>query len=129
VVEYAVLLGVAAAVIFGMQVYAKRSLQAGLKTAADGLSPLGAEGDPDGKKAQRLGAWYESGERRNRSVAAAGMVLDRASAGETQATKTIVETQNADGGRTRQVTQDQTITTGALGGGVSSRSTVVVDED
>lgn len=37
ITEYAILLGVVAAALFGMQLYAKRSLQAGLKSVADRL--------------------------------------------------------------------------------------------
>ena len=60
IVEYLLLFGVVAAAITGMMVYAKRGLQAGLKVAADDLTPF--PGDPE--KAQIEGMRQETGDNR-----------------------------------------------------------------
>lgn len=124
--EYAVLIGLLVAALFGMQVYAQRGIQAEIKKAADGLSPFGAD-DPKGVLAQVEGMRYESGERRNRSIAAAGTVRTRQSAVNTATRRTLRTNETAGGGRGTVTDVDTTGTTGALGEGVSSVSEVVVD--
>ncbi len=48
-VEYAVVLTVVVAALVGMQLYAKRGIQAGIKTATDRMSPFPS--DPQGELA------------------------------------------------------------------------------
>ena len=124
VFEYAVLISLVVAALMAMQLYAKRGLQAAVKTAADRMSPFAS--DPDGVQAQVAGVRYESGDRRNRAIAA-GTVLENRSKTTTVATKTVQDKETLGGGRERVVQDDQTTTSGALGGGVSSYSQVVVD--
>lgn len=113
--EYAVLIGIVAAALLAMQIYAKRGLQAGLKTAAD---QIGSQAD---------GIRYESGERLNRRVIIPGTVLDRQSAVKSTVSRTITERELAGGARQRTITRDATGTAGALSGGASSVSQVVVE--
>jgi len=113
--EYAVLIDLVVAALVGMQVYTKRGIQAGIKEAADQI------GDQQG------GMKYESGERRNRTVAA-GTVLDRRSSTTAESGRTNRDVQGAGGGLTRTIAE-QTSTAGALGGGISTRSVVVVEPD
>ena len=76
VVEYALLLALVSAALLGMQLYAKRGVQAGVKMMTDGvLSPYA--NDTNGELAQRAGIAYESGERRNRATTLVGNVLKR----------------------------------------------------
>lgn len=58
ILEYALLFGLVAAAILGMQVFAKRGIQATLKVAADDLSPVPG----DGEAAQIDGMRQDSGE-------------------------------------------------------------------
>lgn len=116
ILEYAILIAVVIAALTAMQVYAKRGIQAGIKTAAD---QIGTQED---------GMRYESGERRNRAVAAAGDVLDRQSATTADSSRAITQSQAAGGGVSRAI-NEQTSTTGALAGGASSYSRVVVEPD
>ena len=126
IVEYAIVLGLIVAAVLGMQVYAKRGIQAGLKGAADQLSPFGVANDRTGEKAQLEGMRYESGERRNRDVIAAGTVLERRAAVKASVERTVVE-REAGGSRTRTIQQDTSSTSGALAGGESSTSQVVIE--
>ena len=125
IVEYAILFGIIMAALLGMQVYAKRGLQAGIKAMADRLSPHA--NDPDGELAQREGIRYESRDRQDK-VVASGTVLDRKSKVRTvtdQETKTDVVL----GGSTQTtIVTDTTQISGELaeiGPGVSERSEVV----
>ena len=122
--EYAILVGLAIAAVAGMQVYARRGIQAGIKGATDRLSPFAD--DPDGAKAQVEGVRYESGERRNRDVIAAGTTLARKSAINTVVNRTVQDDE-ADGSRTHTIRQDEVSSSGALAGGASSTSQVVVE--
>jgi len=64
--EYALVLVVVASAIFGMQLYAKRSLQAVVKGSVDSFSPWHSSNvcpDPEGEVAQLAGIRYESGQR------------------------------------------------------------------
>lgn len=67
VVEYAILIGVVAASVVGMQVFSQRAIQAVIKHAADELTPhsLALDGldDPEGEWAQRDGMQHETGNR------------------------------------------------------------------
>lgn len=136
ITEYAILIGVVVAALLGMQVYAKRGLQAGIKATADHLSPFGPGGDPGGRRAQREGMRYEAGERQNRAIAAPGDVLVRESETTTISSRTVQDdAPTPGGGRTRKIepaTPETTSTSGALhnrGLGVASYSEVRVDED
>lgn len=138
ITEYAILIGVVVAALLGMQVYAKRGLQAGIKATADRLSPFLSEpgGDPGGRRAQREGMRYEAGERQNRAIAAPGDVLVRESKTVTISSRTVEDKATTPGGgRTRKIepaTPETTSTSGALsyrGLGVASYSEVRVDED
>jgi Flp pilus assembly pilin Flp len=117
VLEYAILVGIVMAAILGMQIYAKRGIQAGIKTAADQL------GD------QLKGMQYESGDRQ-RSVIAAGDALTRESAVTTASDRRIRTRATAGGGRQMDVIRDTSANAGALatrGAGVSSYSETVVE--
>lgn len=125
IMEYAIVIGLVIAALLGMQVYAKRSIQASIKTAADGLSPFA--GDTDGKKAQIAGASYEAGERRNRAITEAGTVLERRAAVTTDVQRKLAISEKAGGVRSTTIQSDTTSNTGALAGGASSYSKVVVE--
>ena len=60
ILEYLMIFAVVSAAILGMQVYAKRGIQATMKTAADQMSPVAD--DADGRAAQALGMQLESQE-------------------------------------------------------------------
>lgn len=126
VLEYAVLVSLAIAAIVGMQVYAKRGLQAGIKKAADQMSPFAD--DAQGEKAQAEGMRYESGERRNRVAAAPGDVLEQQAKVKNTVDRTVQEREESDGSYTRTIQQDVATTSGELGGGVSSVSQVVAEK-
>ena len=78
IMEYAILIGVVTAAMLGMQLYAKRSLQAGIKTAADQLSPY--PDDPHGERAQLDGMRYESGDRKTRVFAVGDAMVNESAA-------------------------------------------------
>ncbi|MBI4322867.1 MAG: hypothetical protein HY596_01180 [Candidatus Omnitrophica bacterium] len=125
--EYAVLIGLLTAAVLGMQLYLKRGIQAGVKVAADQMSPHA--NDPTGEKAQVDGMRYESGER-SQAVVATGSVLERKSAARTLRQRTANMTATTGGGVQRQIATDTAATSGVLpegGSGVASRSEVVVD--
>ena len=77
IVEYAVLMALISAALIGIQVYARRGLQAGIKIAADQLG-----GQVEGMR-------YDSGDRTS-SVIASGSVLERQFAQRAQADRTVV---------------------------------------
>ena len=122
--EYAILLGIVAAAILGMQLYAKRGIQAGIKMAADQMSPHAK--DADGAKAQADGMRYESGERTT-AVVAAGTVLDRQSAARTQKTQTVGARTATGGAVERTIVTDRTDTFGALQNGAALHAEVITD--
>ena len=129
VVEYAILVAVVVTAVAAMQVYAKRGIQAAVKGAADQMSPF--PGDDTGARAQVEGLRYESGERQNRAVAAAGKVRERTTATSTAVNKTTNMAEEADGSRTTSLVNDTTTTTGAVAGrpaGTSSYSEVVIEK-
>lgn len=127
IVEYAILLGIVTAAVLGMQVYAKRGIQAGLKMTADSLSPF-APNDADGEKAQVDGMRYDSGDRQT-TVFASGMVLDRRSATRTALAKSVNTKTLLGGGVEKTIVSDSVANTGQLpdGPGVSVHAEVVVD--
>ena len=111
--EYALLLGIVSAALVGMQLYAKRGVQAGVKMMTDAaLSPH--PNDLNGELAQRDGIAYESGERRNRATTLVGTVLKRGSRVHTGATQRTTTQEALGGGVTRIMVTDTTTTTGAL---------------
>lgn len=120
IVEYAIVVGLIVAAILGMQVYAKRGIQAGIKGAADQLSPFAD--DPTGEQAQAEGMRYESGERRNRAVDAPGGTEEKYSTVTTRVDRTITEQDAVGGSRSRQIVTDSTSTSG------TSYSKVVVEK-
>jgi Flp pilus assembly pilin Flp len=119
IVEYAIAVGLIVAAILGMQVYAKRGIQAGVKGAADQLSPFAD--DPTGEKAQLEGMRYESGERRNRATAAPGGIDEKYSTVTTRVDRTVNEQDGLGGSRRRQIL-DRTSASG------TSFSKVVVEK-
>jgi len=128
-VEYAILLGIVTAALLGMQLFAKRGLQAGIKNMADRLSPQ--PGDTTGELAQRDGIRYESRDRQNK-VVASGSVVSRQSRTHAVANQTATTASAVDGSAAAAITTDSTVTTGVLTGAgigpnVSDRSEVVVD--
>ena len=129
IAEYAILIAVVTAAVTAMQVYAKRGIQAAVKVAADEMSPFGAA-DSTGEQAQVEGMRYESGERRNRSVAVAGAVLTKESATATDVQRSIQTGETIGGGRSTPSLSESTTTTGAVAGrgtGVSAYSEVIVE--
>lgn len=102
-VEYSLLIAIVIAAIVGMQIYAKRSIQAGIKRMADQI------GDQD------RGIAYEAGERRNRTTAS-GKVLQRQSRVTSAADRNLVTEQVPGGGVIRTVNKDSMTTTGTLQG-------------
>lgn len=122
--EYAVLLGVVAAAMAGMYLYAKRGIQGTLKTAADQLSPFA--GDTNGEKAQAEGMRFESGERTNQ-VVAAGTVLVKSSSIRTAVNQPVNTQRQAGGGVAVSYQNATTDNAGALENGGASHSEVVLD--
>ena len=130
VIEYALLIGVLIGAILGMQVFAKRSVQAMVKMSADTISPYTKNGRPDGARAQMAGMRFEIGESRSKGPTEQGRVLVRASATRTRADQQLVYNETTDGGRRKDILQDLTRNTGAVigrGAGVSSYSEVLTD--
>lgn len=99
--EYAILMGVAVAAIVGMQLYAKRGIQAGLQMAADQI------GD------QLNGMRYESGDRSNQ-VVAAGATLTKQAGTTSNVDRSLTAGTTLSGGRESAVARDTVTTTGAL---------------
>lgn len=135
--EYAILIGLVTAAMLGMSLYAKRGLQAGIKMAADDLSPFKVEsgGDPQGEKAQVAAVRYESRERRDRAVGVPGTILVNEATVRTRSDRAQEAKQMGDGAVGRRIlTQgraggDTVNTEGALsarGANVSSYSEVVI---
>lgn len=124
--EYALLLAVVAAAVAGMQLYVKRSIQAGVKMTADHMSPFDA--DPDGEEAQFAGIRYESRDRQT-DIFSTGSTVDRKSKSQTVADQRINTQAHEDGSVTTIVEDDRTTTTGALqsvGPNVTDYSEVVM---
>ena len=131
IIEYSLMLSVAVAAILGMQLYAKRGVQGGVKAVADALSPHA--GDVSGEQAQRDGIAYESGERHQQSVAIAGTILDRRSKVHSTSTQTINTQERAGIEVARTTVTDTAATVGVLNqddptlpAGTSTHSEVVV---
>jgi len=119
--EYALLLGVITAAMVGMLLYAKRGIQAGVKSAADRLASGAAE------QSQQAGMQYESGDRTNKAVAE-GAVLERRSATQTGTRKGQQYDIGAAGSVTKEILEDQTDSRGALDArGTSASASVVIN--
>lgn len=119
IAEYLLLLGIVAAAILGMQVYARRGIQAALKAVADDLSPVPG----DGEAAQIEGIRQEAGESSGgapRGVAARGVVVDRDSSFTTTERSEITRSELAGGGHKTDYGAGATTTTT----GTSSSSVV-----
>ncbi len=121
ILEYAILLGIVTAALLGMQLYAKRSLQATVKFTAD---QIGNQAD---------GIRYEGGERQNK-VVAEGQTRQRVTAASSSPVRTQ-NTQELDGGGQLTTTDEINEVQGAVtqcgdGGcppGTASFSQVVID--
>ena len=113
ITEYLLIFAIVSAAILGMQVYAKRGIQAAVKTAADQMSP--EAGDADGRQAQLLGIRQESGDD-GRTTLAAGTVLAKGADPQNPPTTTtdqIRTMKELDGGKHETVVvTDETRTTG-----------------
>ena len=108
ILEYLLIFAVVSAAILGMQVYAKRGVQAIVKTAADQMSPV--TDDADGRKAQVLGVRQESGDMQKGIDS--GSVLEKNSSMTSVATQRREIDGLADGGRKTRDEVDSTETTG-----------------
>lgn len=143
IVEYAILLGVAALAVAGMQLYAKRGIQAGIKMAADRLAPPLPPGStsvlahvPVDERAQALGMLHEASSAEDTPINPhqnKGSILDKVSATRAQ-TIQGVNTRIEAGGRIRKTVLENTITTGAIeveghGPGVSFVSVAVMEPE
>ena len=110
ITEYLLIFAVVAAAILGMQVYARRGIQAAVKTAADRMSPVA--GDTSGQAAQLLGIRQESGDSRDalgRPIIGATVASDSSMTTKQQSNTDLgatagggyVTTYNADGSTTQ----------------------------
>lgn len=144
--EYAVLIGVITAAMLGIQLYAKRGIEAGVKVAADQISPCVGDpcaDDPQGEQAQAAGMSYETGDRTSRAFAiggdqtakpfAIGTVLANESGVNTRQAHTTTTAMSEGGSVTRTMApgpDNKDTTVGVLtdrGPGVAQHSEVVVD--
>lgn len=128
-VEYALLLTVVVAALVGMQLYAKRGIQAGVKTATDRMSPF--PNDPQGELAQLAGMNQEAGQREDEALSPfdlSGRLLNKRS--RSRAISGQFTTMNVvEGGATTTTFSEATTKSGALsdvGPGVSSESVVIM---
>ena len=106
--EYLLLFAVISAAMLGMQVYAKRGIQAVVKTAVDEMSPV--PGDTDGRTAQALGMQQESGDRQKQI--SSGSVLEKRSVITTVTNQTRTAEEKEGGRHVMSVTRDETAATG-----------------
>ncbi len=128
------LIGIITAAMLGIQLYAKRGIQAGVKVAADQMSPCVGDpcvSDPTGESAQANGLSYETGNRTTRAFAV-GLVLANKSAIRTHQEHTVTNAIGFEGAaqRTIEPGQDVVQTTGELQGygpGVAQHSEVAVN--
>ncbi len=133
VIEYAILIGIVTAAVVGMQVYARRGIQAGVKRAADQFSPF--QPDPDGERAQEAGMRYEVGDREGSGKLKPGTVLEQRSGSRStvsDATQTKPHTTTialSTGGSVTTTTDHMTTVTGELkdAQGVLMQRKVIVD--
>ena len=126
-VEYAILFAVIAAALLGMQLYAKRSLQGGIKMAVDRMSPH--PGDANGEQAQADGIRFESRDRQDKVIASVGSVLARDSSTTAVSNQTLASAALPDGSVGTTVTTDTMNITGslaAIGPNVSDHTAVVL---
>ena len=106
--EYLLLFAVISAAMLGMQVYAKRGIQAVVKTVVDEMSPV--PGDTSGKDAQALGMRQESGDRQKQI--SSGSVLEKRSVITTVTNQTRTAEEKEGGRHITNVTRDETVATG-----------------
>lgn len=109
ILEYAIIFSIVALAITGMQIYAKRKIQAVLQSATDQMDPLGIGRE----KLQTEGMRHEAGDLRNAEGSTTpGTVIDR------QSTITTVTDQNVNtgdtlgGGAFRNIQNDASTTRG-----------------
>lgn len=101
--EFAILFGVVIAALTIMNSYLKRSIQQGVKTAADRMSPYA--NDDDGEQAQLAGMRQESGDRPNKKPTTPGpRVQEQAVASASQRQQAAVA--HGDGSMTRRLPLD-----------------------
>lgn len=96
--EYSLMVGIVVAVLTAFQVYCARGMKAGMKIAADRMSPY-YPADPSGTLAQIAGVKYESGDRQNTAFAQGG-TLDVRTAVRSNVLATIQTDVTADGSAT-----------------------------
>ncbi len=109
--EYAILIGIVTAAILGMQVYAKRGIQAGIKLATDQMSPF--PDDRGGRQAQLAGNQYEAGDHIMEPGIAIGTMLDSRSKVGThnRQSANVLTTLANRGGVTRTIAPGDQVTT------------------
>ncbi len=95
VLEYSLLIGLVVAALMAFQVYCGRGMKAGLKIAADRMSPY-YPADPSGTLAQIAGIRYESGDRQNKAFVN-GATVDTRSASQRNILSTVQTDVAADG--------------------------------
>lgn len=130
--EYALLLAVATMAIVGMQLYAKRAIQAAVKTGADRLSPYAEEGDAgydaNGELAQAHGMRLETGDQTHK-FRLLGRVLANTSSVLTEQEPSTATTSQTETGEVTRSSRSVIRTSGKLGsGGRVSFSEVVADD-
>ena len=108
ILEYLMIFAVVSAAMLGMQVYAKRGIQAAVKIAADQMSPVEGPEDDKGWVAQVFGMWQEFGDPKQRKQIPAGSVVDKGSTITT--TGHQQRTMNEDEGGKRRVSIDEDVT-------------------
>ena len=114
ILEYLLVFAVVSAAVYGMQVYAKRGVQAIVKTAADQMSPVAD--DADGQKAQILGMRLESqelddGTKKTRKQIVVGRVLKKDAFFKTNTSQKYTMEETVGGGHGTKVA-DETTSTG-----------------
>jgi len=116
-VEYAILFAVVAAALLGMQLYAKRGIQASIRMVTD---RIGSQSD---------GIQFESRDRQDKVIASAGFVLARDSSTTAVSDQTLATAAVPGGSLSTAVTTDAMTVTGSLadvGPDVSDHTAVVL---
>lgn len=135
-VEYALLFAVAVAAITGMQIYTRRAIQAGVKSAADRLGPCSVANDmcdgivdTDGEIAQQMGVRNETGDQKFQ-INMRGAVLQSqlGVSYETVPGENVVNRSESPGGSVTITKQQKSIGRGTLGGGRTSHTIMVGDD-
>ncbi len=138
IAEYALLFAVAVAGIMGMQLYSKRAIQAGLKTAADQLSPGSVANDmcdgivdTQGEIAQQMGVRNETGDQKFQLTMRGKILESRIGVDAVRdPADNVTNRTEVLGGSVTLTKQSKTVARGALpeGGGRSSHTVMVVDD-